>query len=189
MKTITPEELAKWSQDYNKEPVYRTLGAACANNEMRDLAYMPQQAARLNGAFSIEVKTHGITAQEKSGRCWMFALLNILREKAAGKMNVEFFELSENYLAFYDKLEKANNVLQMTIDNADKDIYDRKSDYIFSGAWDGGYWDMAADLVRKYGLVPKSAMPESYQSSNTEQFMNAIKPAQSGTENDSTTIK
>ncbi|MDO5110291.1 MAG: C1 family peptidase, partial [Erysipelotrichaceae bacterium] len=84
------------------------------------------------------------------------------------------FKLSGNYMSFYDKLEKSNNLLEMAIANADKPLTDRKMEYIFNGFWDGGYWDMAADLVRKYGIVPDWVMPETYQSSHTERFMKML---------------
>ncbi len=174
MKELTMEMLETFRRGYENDRAARTASAAMAKTEISELAFLPAEAARLNGAFSIEVKTRGITAQEKSGRCWMFALLNMLREQIAERCGLEFFELSENYLAFYDKLEKSNNMLEMVIANAEKPLSDRKMEYILEGFWDGGYWDMAADLVKKYGIVPKDAMPETYQSSHTEQFMRKL---------------
>lgn len=174
MNQLTKEMLEQFRNDYESDPNAKSAAAACARTEIKDLVFLPMEAAKLNGDFSIEVKTNGITAQEKSGRCWMFAMLNILREQAAKKLGLEEFELSENYLAFYDKLEKSNNLLEMAIANADKPLTDRKMEYILHGFWDGGYWDMAADLVKKYGVVPKWVMPETYQSSHTERFMKML---------------
>ena len=97
--------------------------------------------------------------------------MNILRERVAEKCGLERFELSGNYLSFYDKLEKANNMLEMVIDNIDKPLNDRMMEYILDGVHDGGYWTMASDLVRKYGVVPADVMPETWQSTHTEKFM------------------
>lgn len=36
------------------------------------------------------------------------------------------------------------------------------------GVGDGGQWDMYVDLVKKYGIVPKSVFPETKQSNNTQ---------------------
>ena len=36
---------------------------------------------------------------------------------------------------------------------------------------DGGYWSEAAHLAAKYGVVPKAANPESYQSEHTDRFL------------------
>lgn len=38
---------------------------------------------------------------------------------------------------------------------------------------DGGQWDMLVSVIKKYGVVPKYAMPESYSSSNSSK-MNAL---------------
>ena len=174
MNRLNEEMLEEFRAAYENDPQAKRAAAACARTEIKDLVFLPMEAAKLNGDFSIEVKTNGITAQERSGRCWMYAMLNILREQAAKKLGLEEFKLSGNYMSFYDKLEKSNNLLEMAIANADKPLTDRKMEYIFNGFWDGGYWDMAADLVRKYGIVPDWVMPETYQSSHTERFMKML---------------
>lgn len=175
MKALTPELTASFRKSFEEDRAAKTANAAMAKTEMADLAYIPMNAAKLQGEFEIELKTRGITAQQKSGRCWMFAAMNIIREIVAEKLNLKEFELSENYLAFYDKLEKANNYLEMMIANADKPVDDRTVEWLLSaGIGDGGYWDMAVDLVKKYGVVPKYVMPESYQSEHTAKFMDIL---------------
>ena len=174
MKAISYELLKEFRTRTGEKKEIRTLQAALARTEMQDLAFVPAAAARLNGEFTIELKTRGITWQKKSGRCWMFAAMNIMREKVAEKCGLEKFELSGNYLAFYDKLEKSNNVLEMAIAYADRPLNDRAVEYILDGFHDGGYWDMAADLVRKYGVVPLDAMPETWQSTHTATFMRIL---------------
>lgn len=174
MRPITEELLKDCRNAYAKDRSAHTLNAAMAKTEFADLAYIPMNAAKLKGDFSIELKTRGITAQQKSGRCWMFAAMNMMREIVAERCGLDDFTLSGNYLAFYDKLEKANNVLEMAIKYADRPLNDRMLEYILEGFHDGGYWDMAADLVKKYGIVPLYAMPESYQSEHTDKFMKLL---------------
>ena len=170
MKPITEELLARCRKGYEEDTHAQTLTAAAAKTEYADLAFQPLAAAKLSGRFSVELKNRGVTAQRQSGRCWMFAVMNMLREKAADRMNVEAFTLSGNYLAFYDKLEKANNFLEMVIENAGLPLNDRKMEYILTGFGDGGYWNMAVDLVKKYGVVPSEVMPETHQSEHTAVF-------------------
>lgn len=174
MKDISQELLKKCREGYKMDRAAHTMNAAMAKTPLADLAYIPMNGAKLDGEFEVEVKTRGITAQLQSGRCWIFAALNIMREIVTEKCGMKEFELSQNYLAFYDKLEKANNMLEMAIQYADRPIGDRMVDYIADGIWDGGYWDMAVDLVKKYGVVPKSVMPESYQSCHTDKFMRLL---------------
>ena len=171
MKGISLDNIREYREAMRRDPSVPALTSAMARTPMEDLAFVPTAAARLSGDFEVEIKTHGITAQEKSGRCWLFAALNYLREEVIKKTGLEDFVLSGNYLSFYDKLEKANNVLTMAVTYADLPYSDRMTEYIFRGFGDGGYWDMAADLVAKYGAAPKSAMPESYQSEHTDTFM------------------
>ncbi len=152
----------------------KTLQAALAKTELKDLAYVPEAAAKLNGDFALELKTRGVTFQQKSGRCWLYAVLNILRERISETCNLDKFELSANYLSFYDKLEKANNFLELVMENAQKPLNDRMMEYILGGVGDGGYWDMATDLAAKYGVVPAWVMPETWQSTHTERFMKLL---------------
>lgn len=108
------------------------------------------------------------TNQKSSGRCWIFAGLNVLREIVGKRCGIESFELSQNYVAFWDKYEKANYFYESILDTADRDIDDRTVQFILSnGIQDGGQWDMLVNLIKKYGLVPKDAMPETHHSSAT----------------------
>ncbi len=170
MQPITPEMLGRFRQQEGARTDLLTLQAAQAKTELGELAFVPSAAARLNGEFTIELKTRGITWQQKSGRCWLYAVMNILREQVAEKCGLERFELSGNYLSFYDKLEKANNLLEMAIVHAKEPLSSRMMEYILEGFGDGGYWDMAVDLIAKYGAVPAEVMPETWQSTHTEAF-------------------
>lgn len=118
--------------------------------------------------FSIDLKTMPVTNQKSSGRCWIFAGLNVLREIVAKKCQIAQFELSQNYIAFYDKYEKINYFLECMIELKDCNPDDRTFKHIVStGVQDGGQWDMFVSLIKKYGVVPKQAMDETYASSNT----------------------
>ena len=125
--------------------------------------------------FSEEIKTGKITAQNSSGRCWLFAALNVLREQTAKKLKFEDFELSQAYAMFYDKLEKANYFLESIINTVDEDIYSRIVMHLLSSPLnDGGQWDMFVNLYEKYGAVPKHIMPESFHSSNSGVMNNLL---------------
>ena len=174
LKDITKDLLARWRADYDRDASAHVLNAALAKTDMAELAYVPMNGAKLKGGFSIEVKTRGITAQRKSGRCWMFAALNILRERVAEKCHLEEFELSQNYLTFYDKLEKANNFLEMVIEHASEPLNTQRMRYVLRAMDDGGFWCEAVDLIEKYGVVPKQVNPESYQSEHTDLFLKTI---------------
>ena len=116
--------------------------------------------------FSISLEQGAVTNQKRSGRCWMFAALNCMRFQVIKKQNLEDFELSQSYPLFYDKLEKANYFLESILDTLDEPTDGRLIAHLLAAPLnDGGQWDMLCSIVEKYGLVPKTAMPESVSSS------------------------
>lgn len=137
-------------------------------NGIEAVAFNNSSRIGLQNTFSHEIKSGKITSQEKSGRCWMFAGLNLFRQKITQSLNIEDFEFSQNYPMFYDKLEKANYFLESVLRTLDEDIYSRIVMWLLNNPLqDGGQWDMFVNLVTKYGAVPKSVMPETYHSSNS----------------------
>ena len=161
-------ELADFSAHYNGSPARRAMTNALANTELADVTFDHRRLRDDRFHFSVELPTLPATNQERSGRCWIFAGLNVLRERAAKTCGLERFELSQNFIAFWDKLEKCGYFLESVIDRVDCPVDDRTLCWILStGVQDGGQWDMFVSLVEKYGVVPKEAMDETYQSSHT----------------------
>ena len=84
------------------------------------------------------------------------------------KLNVKEFEFSQSYVHFWDKFERANHFLGAVVELAGSDIDDRTVHHLLSDPiGDGGQWGMAMNIIRKHGLVPKAAFPESTSSSAT----------------------
>ena len=140
-----------------------------------DEASLDYQAASLQQhTFSINIETGKITDQSRSGRCWLFAGLNTMRFKVMQKLNLKEFELSQSYAMFFDKLEKANYFLENILETLDEELDSRLVMWLLSDPLqDGGQWDMFTALIDKYGVVPKTAMPETFHSSNSSR-MNQI---------------
>jgi len=143
---------------------------ALSQNEVRKLVIDTEARKGVANFFSDKVDAKGITNQNKSGRCWMFAAVNTLRPAIIKRLKLEKFEFSCNYLFFWDKLEKSNLFLEL----ADRSLTDDRELqwWLRSPAGDGGQWNMAVDLIEKYGLVPLYAMPENTQSKESR-YMNA----------------
>ena len=173
---ISAEMLAKISDRYEGNAADKALRNALATTPINTLAMNAENAAMIDTHFSDRVKTKGITDQKSSGRCWLFTGLNVLRAKMIDKYELPGMEFSQNYLFFYDQLEKANLFLQGVIDTKDLPFEDRKVDWLFSNPLsDGGQFTGVSNLITKYGLVPAEAMPETYQSDNTSQMANLLK--------------
>lgn len=127
-----------------------------------------QAKTDMQHTFSLELKTGKITSQNSSGRCWLFAGLNTMRFKIMQDLHLKDFELSQTYQMFFDKIEKANYFLENILDTLSEKTDSRLIMWLLSGPLnDGGQWDMFTSIVEKYGVVPKSTMPETYHSSNS----------------------
>ena len=168
MEAIKLEQIKKLEKSYDANKQQKVLRRALNRNSLVNIANNMETCQNSTMKFSIDIPTMSATNQKASGRCWIFAGLNVLREEVAKKLNLESFELSQNYVAFFDKLEKANYYLESIIELVDRDYDDRVfAHFTSTPIQDGGQWDMFVNIVEKYGLVPKDAMPETFQSSNT----------------------
>ncbi len=173
-KQVKNEDVRRFADVFDAEPKNWLALNAVTKNGIGAVALNRAVVNQVDHTYSEMIKTPEATHQKKSGRCWLFAGLNTLRLQAMGKMNMEAFELSQAYLMFWDKLEKANYFLESIIETRDEPLDGRLVMWILANPIvDGGQWDMFSNLVKKYGVVPKSVMPETDSSSNTRP-MNAL---------------
>ncbi len=163
--------LSDLAASYQGNGTDKALRNALNSASINVLAASADKMAMMDTHFSDEVKTKGRTNQLSSGRCWLFTGLNVLRARMIEKHDLGAFTFSQNYLFFYDQLEKANLFLQGIIDTADKPLEDRTVDWLFSNPiGDGGQFTGVSNLVMKYGVVPSEVMPESLSANNTSQM-------------------
>ncbi|MFC6323750.1 C1 family peptidase [Companilactobacillus baiquanensis] len=174
-KEINKEILADFRKNLNQDATNNVLKNSVAQVGIFKTA-QNIEANRLNPTFNIEVPTGRVSNQKRSGRCWLFSALTNLRTEFAIKYKMKDFELSQNYLSFWDRLEKANYFYQNIIETANLPVDDRKVNLLFTYPnGDGGQWQYAADLINKYGVVPTYAMPETSVSENTSEFNSVLK--------------
>ena len=172
---ITPEVLTQF-QSQQAQPADKAIRNAMARTSIAVLANDASALQRGDTHFTYRVPNKGITDQLSSGRCWLFTGMNVLRSKAINRLNLNELELSQVYLFFYDQLEKSNLFLQGIIDTRSLKDDDRLVDWFFQYPLsDGGTYCGVADLVQKYGVCPKSAMPETYSSNHTSQIDQLLK--------------
>ena len=171
---IIPEALTRWSEAYHGDSARQVATLALSKTDLKDAACAIGPSFAMVQKFSIDIKTLPVTDQEKSGRCWLFSAANVLRERVAKELDLENFQLSQSYLAFWDKLERCNYFFENILETADRPTDERNVAFLLAtGVHDGGQWEMFANIVRKYGLVPRDVYGETYQSSHT-QSMNAV---------------
>ena len=175
IRGIKEEQLKEWSERYRSSKERQLATLALSKTDMNEVSFKASEAFSMKQTFSVEIKTMEVNNQMQSGRCWLFAAENILRERIAEKLNVEKFELSQSYLAFWDKFERCNYFLENIIDTADRPADDRTVSFILkSGVHDGGQWDMFANIIEKYGVVPKDVYGETYQSCHSAGMNGAL---------------
>ena len=164
LKTIT--EFRK-STDAN--PQVRLARNAAVRGDVMDLALDWEAFRRIDHTFSdIVTGQMKVTNQKSSGRCWGFAGLNLFRIYLGRKYNLKKFEFSQNYFIFCDKLEKSNYFLENIIKTTDEPLDGRLVMHLLTDPiQDGGQWHMFVNLIEKYGVLPQTEMPESFQSSQS----------------------
>lgn len=173
---ISAELLKKMATENKITGSEKAIKNALAANSIASIALNQENQTEKNTYFSNSVPSKGITDQKSSGRCWLFTGLNVLRSEMINGQNLNEMEFSQNYLFFYDQLEKTNLFLQAIIDTRKKSMEDRTVMWLFQNPLsDGGTFTGVADLVSKYGLVPSGIMPENYASNNTSSWTGYIK--------------
>jgi bleomycin hydrolase len=172
--TLSAGDLELLRKDFSASPAYRMAQNAVTRVAVDDVAINREIINSTDHSLSTLLDDWKVTNQKRSGRCWLFAGLNLLRVGAMREMGLKDFEFSQNYAMFWDKIERANYFLEAIIETADRDIDDRSVAFLLeSVAEDGGQWNMFVALVDKHGLVPKSFMPETHSSSDTGR-MNSV---------------
>lgn len=175
-QNIDKNDLEKIRSEFVKDNYTTAMENALSSNPITDLAWSRENEGTSDHYFTYRVDVSGITNQKSSGRCWLFTSLNVFRPKAMRHFNVSAFEFSENYLYFYDLLEKANLFLNNIMATADRCFDDEKVRWYFrSPVDDGGQWINFVNLANKYGMVPREAMEETYSSENTAWMTKLLK--------------
>jgi bleomycin hydrolase len=173
---ISESMIQQMAKSQNGGAANKALFNAIAANNIDDLVKNYANEAPVDTHFSIETPAQSIHNQKSSGRCWMFSGFNVLRSNfALNDKQGRVVEYSQDYLFFYDQLEKANLMLQGVIDLGKKSIEDPQVQFFFKNPLnDGGTFCGVADLASKYGLVPMSAQPETFSSNNTSKMSRLI---------------
>ena len=174
---LTMQQISSLRGSYQSNPANKALRNAINSNDISKLAVNYDNNTAFDPHLSNTVPSKAISNQESSGRCWMFTGMNVLRNKAIRKHDLPAdFQFSQCYTFFWDQLEKANLFLQAILDNRAKSMEDETVQWLFKNPiGDGGQFTGVANLISKYGVVPKDAMPETYNSNHTSRISELIK--------------
>ena len=172
---LSNDSVTKFRESFDADPNKKLVQNVVTQHDVNDIALSRSIVTESPHSFSIVLDDWGVTNQARSGRCWMFAGLNLCRVDTRNVLNVKEFEFSQNYLMFWDKMERANFVLEAIIETADRSTDDRTVAFLLRNPIsDGGQWDMFTALVAKHGVVPKTAMDETESSSNSSRMNSSL---------------
>ncbi|KAG1734739.1 peptidase C1B bleomycin hydrolase [Suillus paluster] len=166
--SISLSNVDVWESTAAADPKIQLARTILAHTNIKSTLTSRPAAVAIPHVFNheVEFKSGPVTNQKSSGRCWLFATTNVIRYEVMKKLNLKEFQLSQSYLFFWDKLNKSNYYLELSIENADKPVDDRLVNFLANDLIsDGGQWDMVVNLLETYGLVPQPIYPESYHSS------------------------
>ncbi len=170
---LPPSEIAELRARWAADPVARVAVNALARTPLRDVALNRSVVTALDHSFSVTVDDEWLTThQHETGRCWIFAALNLFRSRARTVLGVKDLQLSQSFVSYWDKLERANWFLTTLAETArEYDDGDRTLDLLLAEPVpDAGQWDMLVNIVTRHGLVPTAAMPDTCGAADTRQL-------------------
>jgi len=175
--TVSVSLTEKWEHELFQDPKNRLALSALSAADPKSVLTCRATTITDQQIFNVKIPFEGapITNQRSSGRCWLFAATNVFRVALMKRHNLDKFELSQAYLFYHDKLEKANFFLEQILDTADEDLDSRLVETLLkSPVSDGGQWDMVYNLVVKYGLVPQVLYPDSFNAKSSSAINSII---------------
>ncbi|KAK3673087.1 bleomycin hydrolase [Recurvomyces mirabilis] len=168
---VSAAKTEQYVHELLKDPKNRLGLSALSTANPSAVLEIPSAILKDTQYFNITIPHEGspVTNQRSSGRCWIFAATNVFRIAIQKKYDIQAFELSQAYLFFWDKVEKANYFLESILSTAEKEAVDGRlvSALMASPVGDGGQWDMIVNLVSKYGIVPQTVYPDSWNAMNS----------------------
>lgn len=170
-KQISLEQISKFSKDYNNDKTNKIIENSITKNGLENTCIDRQIIMENPPIFNIELPETKRYDQKDSYKCWIYAGINVIKHNVAENLNIDIMnlELSNNYIAFFDKLEKSNNVYENIIELENTDLdYIHKEKIVEFCVSEGGYWEWFVAIINKYGIVPIHFMPDSVESTNYE---------------------
>lgn len=170
-KPLTLHQISEIASNAKVNPMLGRVIAA--SSDVRDFCMRPDLPPKLL-TTKYDVSAGNATDQARSGRCWIFSALNRMRIPHVKTYGADF-NFSANFVAFWDKFERANYILSKMIEYKDLDPKHPLITNLLEQVWgDGGEWELFVNIVGKFGIVPDWAMPETKFSGNSDAYMKVL---------------
>jgi len=168
---ISLEQIREFSKVYNADKTNKIIENSITKNGLENSCINRDIIIENQPVFNIELPESKRYDQQDSWRCWIYGGLNLIKHNIAQNLNVNVMdlELSNNHIAFFDKLEKSNNTYEniINIENIDFDYLHKESILKYCVS-EGGYWEWFVSIVNKYGILPYAYNPNAVESTNYE---------------------
>eukprot|EP00088_Acartia_fossae_P049421 TRINITY_DN5442_c1_g1_i4.p1 TRINITY_DN5442_c1_g1~~TRINITY_DN5442_c1_g1_i4.p1 ORF type:complete len:482 (+),score=81.15 TRINITY_DN5442_c1_g1_i4:18-1463(+) len=178
--SLTLDRLEQLREEFYSEDKNRLAMNVCSRSDPIEACLTRKCLEGRSHIFNhkVEPEVKPVTNQKRSGRCWIFASLNVIRQPFVKQFNLEDFEFSQAYLFYWDKIERVNHFLHNMVLTARRgeEVTSRTVSYLLHDPInDGGQWDMLVNLVTKYGLMPKKCFPESFSCESSTRLNSILK--------------
>lgn len=172
MKEISLNQIKKYRNTFYSDKSNKIISDSIINNGINKTCFNSGVLVEDQNVFNIELPDSKRLDQKNSGRCWAFAGINMIKHDIAKNLNIkpEDIDLSVNYLVFYDKLEKSNTIYENII-SLEKYDFDTINKLKIINLEEGGYFEYFRELIKKYGVIPSSYMPENATSEDSRSLM------------------
>lgn len=175
MKEIELRDIEQFSKIYNKNINNKNI-----ENEIKqygvDKVCINKKIIDENPySFNLELEETKRYDQKDSLRCWAFSGINVIKRNMANNLNMDImdFELSDNFITFFHRLEKANTTYEKIITSKTIDLNKIVEKNILENpVEEAGNWQNFVGIVKKYGLVPMSVMPTTFEGENATKVTN-----------------
>lgn len=172
---ITLKQIQEFSEKYNKDKSNKQIEKRITKLGLEKACINEQIIKENPPIFNIELCDTKRYDQEDSLKCWIFAGINVIKRNIAENLNIDAMnlELSDNYIAFFDKLEKSNDIYEKVIHANTNDLQQiKKSKILNLCVVEYGNWTMFLAILNKYGIVPLEAMKNTVESQRYEKLWN-----------------
>ncbi|CAI6350627.1 unnamed protein product [Macrosiphum euphorbiae] len=164
---IKPDNILKFCDAFYNDAKTVLAQNVCSRISHTDVSTSRNRVQECHHYYTHKIEFEGkpVTNQKKSGRCWIFACLNVIRVPSIKQFNLEEFEFSQAYIFFWDKIKRSNYFLNAIVQTANRGetVIDRTTACLLTKPIDdGGQWDMLVNIITKYGLMPKKNFPEAF---------------------------
>ena len=76
-ESVTNKQLKQLRSDFSNDPAAKVAQNAVTNGNLLDIALNRDLVQNIDSTFSIKLDDWKVTNQKSSGRCWLFATLNL----------------------------------------------------------------------------------------------------------------